>query len=455
MISTLLFLEFVIWFGCLLHCQAKGQLSIVQPVTILLGYHFLFHLMKPALWYYFNHNHAFEYMQFYPNEEETVNSILVSTLGLSTSYLGYVFFFRYDNRKIRAILAPEINRAGISSTAHTLVLLVLAVSFVAFVQRMRGYLGSDEGFQLVQDARTGNFGFSQGSGWWYELSSAFVFCAMYLWMTSGFSRIWTIAVCGLGSLWLTLGSSRFVFVYCVMTGTILMITRSRLNLRKFLLLLPVGATLIVAFVVLGQNRAAIREIFFDTSSTERVTDDWKRVSPLDTLDMSTFEVQTAAVSIVPRLTDSYTYFTEHVRLLTEPIPRALWSSKPFGDPIKMIELNRFANMVTLSTGWYGQGWLSFGIVGIVATCLIYVMLSSFILRTLLSNAGPNAAFAYTVLIPLHLQWMRDGVLVSVVKFTLFLTLPAIIAAFVARHPSRSAQPYAMRRRISIDSRSQS
>lgn len=452
MIAVLLLLEFGIWIACLLHCQARRQLSVIQPVTILLGYHFLFHLMKPALWYFFDHNHAFEYMKFYPNDEEASNSILISIVGLLTSYLSYTFFFRYSTASIRGRLAHAINGARIPSTARILILLALAVSFVAFVQRIRGYLGSDEGFQLVQDARTGNFGFSQGSGWWFELSSAYVFCALYLWMASGFSRGWTIATCVLGSFWLTLGSSRFVFVYAVITGSILFVLRSGFNVRKFLLLLPFAVTLIVAFVVLGQNRAAIREIVFDTRSTTRPTDDWKRVSPLDTLDMSTFEVQTAAISIVPKLTESYTYFTEHVRLLTEPIPRALWPSKPFGDPIKTIEINRFANMVTLSTGWYGQGWLSFGLLGVVVTCLIYVLLSSFILRILLLNIGPNTAFAYTVLIPLHLQWMRDGVLVSVTKFTLFLTLPAIISAFIGRRSSRSKSRNVLSRPASGSSR---
>ncbi|MCK1325061.1 MULTISPECIES: hypothetical protein [unclassified Bradyrhizobium] len=439
MISFLLFFELAVWTGCLLHCHANRQLSILQPVTILLGYHFLFHLMKPALWYYFDHNHAFEYMHFYPNEEDVTNSILISIVGLLTSYLAYVFFFRYDNLAIRARLAPAINSARTSSTTRALILVVLALSFVAFVQRLRGYLGSDDGFQLAQDARTGNLGFTEGSGWWFELSSAYVFCGVYLWITSGFSRVWGLIMSSLGFLWLTVGQSRFVFVYWAMTVAILVLTRSKFSFRKLLVLLPLGAILIIAFIALGQNRAAIREAVFGTSSPPRVSE-WKRESPLDTLDISTFEVQTATVSIVPRLTDSYTYFTEHLRIVTEPIPRALWAGKPFGDPIKMFQINRFANLVSLSTGWYAEGWLSLGIIGVVITCLVYAMLSSLVMQVLLTSGGSNGAFAYTVLVPLHLQWMRDGVLVSVLKFSLFLTLPAIIAALSAAYTTKVHRP---------------
>ncbi|WP_027581521.1 hypothetical protein [Bradyrhizobium sp. Ai1a-2] len=452
MITLLLLLEFVVWIGCLLHCQVNRQLSIFQPVSILLGYHFLFHLAKPFLWYYFDHNHAFEYMHFYPSEQDIANSILVSIVGLLTSYWAYVLFFRYDNDAIRARLASAIAIARISETTRAVILVVLALSFMAFVQRLRGYLGSDDGFQLVQDARTGNLGFSGGSGWWFELSSAYVFCGIYLWMTSGFSRAWTVIMVALGFLWLTVGQSRFVFVYWALTVAILVLVRSRLNLRKVLFFLPLVTILISAFVALGQNRAAVRDAIFGANSPTKVSE-WKRESPFDTLDISTFEVQTAVVDTVPRLTNSYTYFTEHLRILTEPIPRALWSDKPFGDPIKMFEINRFVNLISLSTGWYGQGWLSYGILGLLSTCIIYAMLSSFALRILLKNGGPNAAFAYAVLIPLHLQWMRDGVLVSVLKFALFLTVPAIISALMASHLTRASRKYVPRRQASTTSTS--
>lgn len=447
MISLLLLIEFVIWTGCLFHCHTNRQLSILQPVTILLGYHFLFQLAKPVLWLYFDHNHAFEYMHFTPNEEDVANSILISITGLLSSYLAYVFFFRYDNHTVKEKLAIGTNSARASSTVRAVILVLLGISFIAFVQRLRGYLGTDDGFQLAQDARTGNLGFTEGSGWWFELSSAFVFCGVYLWMSSGCSKMWTLIMAALGLLWLTVGQSRFVFVYWAMTVVILQLVRSQLNFRKLLLLLPIGVAFITVFIALGQNRGLVREAIFGSSTPPRVSE-WKRVSPLDTLDVSTFEVQTAAISIVPKLTGSYTYFTEHLRVLTEPIPRALWAGKPFGDPIKMFEINRFVNFISLSTGWYGEGWLSYGIFGVVATCFVYVLLSSFTLRILLNSGGPNAAFAYMVLIPLHLQWMRDGVLVSVLKFTLFLTLPAAIAAILSSHSNGTSPRQFTRRRLS-------
>ncbi|WP_130218806.1 hypothetical protein [Bradyrhizobium genosp. SA-3] len=419
----------------------------------MLGYHLLFHLLKPFLWYYFNHNHAFEYMQFYPSEESVTNSIFISIAGLLSSYSAYVLLFRYDNDTVRAKLAAAISSARISVTTRAAILVVMALSFGAFVQRLRGYLGEDVGVRLVQDARTGVQVFSEGSGWWFELSSAYVFCGIYLWMTSRFSRPWAVAMSTLGFLWLTVGRSRFVFVYWAITVLILVLIRSKLNARKLLVFAPLAAILITSFVLLGQNRAAIREMVLGGDSKPQVSDTWNRASPLDTLDMSTFEVQTALIDAVPRLTDSFSYFTQHLRILTEPIPRALWSDKPLGNPIEFFDINRFVNLTSLSTGWYGEGWLSYGILGVLTTCVIYVALSSFALRILLMNGGPNAAFVYIVLIPLHLQWMRDGVLISILKFTLFLTLPAIIAAVVAKS-TRTDRNFSAKRQQFPTSRSQ-
>ncbi|MGY3412384.1 hypothetical protein ACVWZV_008497 [Bradyrhizobium sp. GM5.1] len=432
MVSILLLSELAIWTACLVHCRSRKQLSIYQPAGVLLGYQFMFHLAKPALWYYLGHNHAFEYMRYYPGEDVVAESICVSIAGLLISYLAYANLFKLSNDEVRTAIRQAISTARFTKTARTTILLVMAISFAAFVSRVRGYLGEDVGIRLFQDPRTGVMVFSEGSGWWFELSSTYVFCATFLWMASGFSRRWAVVMAACGLLWLTVGTSRFVFVYWAISACILVIVRSKLSLRRVMLFAPFGAFLVIAFIALGQNRAAIREMVFGSDNRPQVRDQWNRASPLDTLDMSTFEVQTALIDVVPRLTESFTYFTQHLRVITEPIPRALWSDKPYGNPFEFFDINRFVNLTSLSTGWYGEGWLSFGFLGVLATCIIYVSLSSLVLRRLITAGGPNAAFAYTVLVPLHLQWMRDGVVVSIIKFALFLTLPAIISSFFGR-----------------------
>ena len=185
---------------------------------------------------------------------------------------------------------------------------------------------------------------------------------------------------------------------------------------------------IPVFSFIGQNRDYFKSVFSDEVYENRfVNEDVEGFfEKQDTLDFANYEYLVYIYSVVPDMSQTYSYGTQYLQLFTEPVPRVLWPGKPVGPPIKMVNLMDFGNFTGLTRSSIGDAWINFGYLGVILNMiLIGGVLSWMYNRVLLGNPKITAIF-YVVMLPYLIQLFRDGGVVSIVKFLVFAFLPLIV-----------------------------
>ncbi|MGH7005997.1 MAG: hypothetical protein ACREIP_18795, partial [Alphaproteobacteria bacterium] len=85
----------------------------------------------------------------------------------------------------------------------------------------------------------------------------------------------------------------------------------------------------------------------------------------------------------------------------------------------------------------GDGWLSFGWIGLVITMGLVGMVLGRLHRRFWANLGnPSIVMTYCTFVPLTILWFRDGG-ISIVKLALFALLPIFVWRGIIRLSTRS------------------
>jgi oligosaccharide repeat unit polymerase len=140
-----------------------------------------------------------------------------------------------------------------------------------------------------------------------------------------------------------------------------------------------------------------------------------------------FDFLAFVVDTIPEKTRGYNYGAQHLQLFTEPIPRALWRGKPFGAPVTLIDWNRFGNTLGITVSVVGDGWISYGWVGVAINMLLYgtvlaLLYNWFILHQNHVFRSLIGLLVFSILV----QVFRDGSFVTIAKFLLFTMFPILL-----------------------------
>ena len=194
-------------------------------------------------------------------------------------------------------------------------------------------------------------------------------------------------------------------------------------LRASLAVLPIA----VLFAWVGLDRDALRTLGLEPRTHAPVA---RTYSPerhlLDTPDFANFDYLAFIVDRVPGHTGTYSYFTQHLELFTRPVPRVLWPDKPVGPPVQLFNLNDHGRFYGRTRSLPGDGWMSLGWPGVVATLAVAGALLGLAHRWLWRARGRLYVWlAYAAALPATLQLFRDGALVSLARFSLWMLLPVL------------------------------
>jgi hypothetical protein len=228
-----------------------------------------------------------------------------------------------------------------------------------------------------------------------------------------------------------------------MLATILYLNRRQMiRLREFALLIVVMA----AFAVLGQNRNLVVE--FLRTGELNINADLANTSFGWHPDLANFDFLTYVVGKVPEVSRTWSYFTQYLGLFTQPIPRMLWPDKPVISPILLVDLNAYGRFASRTTSLVGDGWISFGYIGVIATLgLVGAAYGWFYKRFCKADVSIYYFCAYFWIQALLIQWARDGGY-RISDFFFFCLTPIFIAYCFKRYlPPLSAL---RRRRLSIE-----
>jgi hypothetical protein len=414
-------LQIVIWLGVIFVFLLSGQASIFHPLTMYLGFHTLVFVVRPLLIYFYHFDHEFVYMGIQPDEALLSRVLMITSFALVVFAATNLWFGRCDTKFEKQTPAPftvEQRRA----------LIILTIALLPII----GYSIHAEQTDFTGENRGGTYVLTGASGYALQaqLMAAPLLCA---WLALKRFR-WTVL------LWLVpyvgyrlyAGQARWSFILLIVSVVFIYVWQSR---RKWLpwwtLLIPLA--LYPVFRMVGDDRDLIKEVIthqYDPTAHGDVgaglsAEDRFRVKN-DTPDFANYDFLVYIVEMVPERTQSYTYGTQYLQILTEPIPRKLWPGKPVGAPVGFFNLNEYGNFIGRTVSMVGDGWISGGWLGVLITVGIVGALQGVAHRWFWKHSQNNmVALFYLVGLAMLPQWYRDGG-ISIAKFLLWNELPLIL-----------------------------
>lgn len=408
----------VLWLIIVALFLASSQASIFHPLTAYLAFHLVVFVARPILVFSMGFDTIWHYMGFEPSERDFVLALCVSSTALVIFSLTCVSFGR--TQAVYPKISPEPftteQRRGLLFTTLLLV-PIIGYSIHSFV-----------GGEMQGENLGGTFIMTGASGYTLEaqymagpLICAWLALTRFKWAAlvpvllyiayrsyAGWNR-WTIVLLFLG---IALVYSRQKRLRWVPAWSVALV-------------LP----LFFLFHTLGQNRDYFKQRL--AGETVRQEDDFisprdKMKKTYDTQEFAGFDYLCFIVATVPERSKTFTYGSQYLRLLIEPIPRKLWKEKPIGGLVAGVNLNAYGNFNGLTYSLPGDGWMSGGWIGLILTMGLAGAASGIAHRWFWRHANENVSgLFYLIGLAMLPQWFRDGN-ISIAKFLFWNLLPLVV-----------------------------
>lgn len=456
MIETGLFLQTGFFVIVTLAFLFSRSASFFHPLTIYLIFHFLVFVLRPLMVHALDFGGMWYYMEFRPDELQFVNTLLVSSVGLLVFALASWFAGRTPIEFTATELPPWSLAEKRSFLVVIALLSPLAIYSAIFAKAGTSFSGEGN-IQMTLDLTTGISVFTNTTG--YIADAHAMMGTLFILLIWRFNfRLWAYApFIAFLAYRAFLGWGRWAIIMSIITLLLVYLYRHNrrwLKIRYLAIVLPI----FVLFHSLGMNRDLIRDYVEDKGIAVADVPQYKSkdsfIDQLDNPDFANFEFLAFIVSVVPEKSQTFTYFTQYLQLFTEPIPRIIWPEKPIGAPIKLINLNDFGNFFFMTTSLAGDGWMSWGWLGVVLTLGAVGFVLGRLHRWYWRNqANPKIVMGYFVFLPLSIYWFRDGG-ISIAKISLWTILPIVLWSFFSRligdlqekrHALQRSGPYGHRR----------
>lgn len=395
--------------------------SWFHPLSLYILFHGLVFVLRP--WFSFVYNFQLIYIayQFTP-DQYAKNMTLISA---NAAFLCFaIFSLKVGNKPIqfKQLRAHEVQKKlAMKSFIPTFVIL-----FPIFVYSIRlGWLNrlSDKAFSYF-DRQTGTIITNGADGYSLGATNMSVFFLPVVVWLMRFNRISMFYVVAMVIFLQGIGT-RGVTVVAIACMSCFYLYDRKLkwpDLKIISIVVPV----VLLFNAVGSDRGkAFREFFTNDHSA-----DWKRIearAPLEGMDLGNMEMVEYIINVVPRKTQTYEYFIDQLQIFTEPVPRAIWKDKPVGQPIRFYNLFDYGFPVGMTKSIPGEGWSQYGFVGVIIWSCIWGYLMGkayqFFAR---SDQSIFPLVSYFMLLSLMVVCYRDGLLLSVARYSLFAFIPLLV-----------------------------
>ncbi|SCB26891.1 hypothetical protein GA0061098_1004203 [Bradyrhizobium shewense] len=411
---------------------SSRRFHLGDPLFYYLVFHGIFFVLRPIAVHLFDLRFVVNRIGFELSDELFVWTLLCSDVGL-IAWLAVGATVRgigkNQLREVSALLSrtPHEEQTALFVAIAILGPIALYSAYIGIEARVLN--GSGEA-GLVLDQATGVTINSTSTGYLndaqYMLGSLVLLSMVCL--KGLFVRLAILAAFLIVRL--SIGNDRWTVVFLLCSLGILTSARRgnyRIPLWVYLAAVPAFAI----FTLLGEARYFIRDLFFGTALSSGQPAEVKTIiDRLNGPDIANFEFLAFIVNTVPDRTGTYSYFAQWLQLFTEPIPRILWADKPVGAPISLFSLNHYGNFFFYSRGMIGDAYMSLGIPGVVIVAGVFGRLISATARKLMSGGmGKPGVVLGIVILPLTIQWLRDGGVVQITKFVMWNSLPVLLWSF--------------------------
>jgi oligosaccharide repeat unit polymerase len=433
MIEVALATHLIFFAALIIGLHVRGFLNIYSGLFLYLAFHFIVFVQRPLIVYAFDLRSEFEFMMYMPTEDIFLKTIFVSDLGLVSFVGAYLAALRFQP------IEPSFNYIALSKAeARSFMVafvlfgpLILYSFFLALTMRQTYGV---EVFQelgqinMIVDPATGQKLFADTTAYVVNARNfAFPFAALLIHVTR--ARWWSflaIFVCALVAL--QLGERWEIVISTLVASMMTLYVHKR---RGFTSAHYVGMAIVLAlFVMIGQNRDSLVKLL--TTGEIEFTFDIAKSSFGAHPDFANFDFLTYVIAKVPDVSGTYSYFTQYLGILTQPIPRVFWPDKPVGSPVQWVNLDAYGHFSSRTTSLVGDGWISLGYVGVIITLgLCGAFFGAMFKRFCRPQISIYFYCAYFWMVGLLLQWARDGGY-KILDFFLFCIGPLVVAYCIDR-----------------------
>jgi len=417
----LLFLNLAVWLALTIFYVRQPCASAFHPVSAYLLFHFVVFVFRPFLAWYLDYGEIYRTYGFTPTMDDKIVVQLATMLGLICFVAPAIRFgnapARFPQDRFEAAERKELIRPFLV-VAAVLVPVGLISALAHWDTR------ATDGSSMVLDAATGHTINTTGNGYFDNLQ---IFLASIAVMFAWFNRFRWWSLLPLASyVVLRAGTGgRAPFVLACAAAALLYLYESRRrwpNLRAT----AIAALGLVFFAQVGSDRgASVRSVFIDDRSyVGTFGSRGGELRFMEGMDFANLEYFEFLVYAVPQRTGPHGYFLDNLQLMTQPIPRVLWESKPVGPPIQLFSLFDHGFPIGMTYSLPGNGWIQLGFIGVAIWCGLFGWLfGSIYNRFQHSRHGNLTVLAYLVFLPLSIQFFRDGLLLVLIQTTIFFLLP--------------------------------
>lgn len=401
--------------------------SAFNPLTLYFLFHAFVFVVRPFLVIVFDFDHAWWYMGFEPNSLQKIEALLVSDLGMFCFAMPFYFLSKartdivgFSEKYFVSPSAFEIN-----ALISVLVLFAPLGIYSALVATVNAN-PEDIGMEIVNGIRIN----TETSGYITDSRNLLYGIALLVPVVLRFKWYSFFPFAIFIAHRFYIGYSRWGVILSVIAIGLLYLFKFKRRWPEFKVVVIV-IPLFLLFNIVGQNREFFRSFFEGVESSSTVFD-LQGFNKYDTLDFANFDYLCYVVSVVPDKTENYSYGTQYLQLLTEPIPRILWKEKPYGPPIQFFDLNDYGNFLGLTVSLPGDGWMSGGVIGVVLTMSFWGWVFARLHRSFISSQDDYLwVLFYVSLIPFSIQLFRDGG-ISIFRFVLFSLAPIVLYIFLVK-----------------------
>ena len=415
-------------FGVGFYFVRSSAFSLFHPMTFYLAFHGLLFVVRPLLMYLSGNDEMYRAYEFTPSLSDKITVIVASNLGFLVFSL---FCLRFGNLPMRFTQNAAIDeeRARLSRLFWW-VLILLGPLVLYSIYRSFGEDSLYSG--MVMDRNTGVAINTNNVGYLLDLQTMAVsLTAILAWLLR--FRLLSMMPMALFVVFRAGQGGRGPFVIALVAAGLFYLYDKRLKTPRLRVLL--GAALVVsAFNMIGADRGAMLRQTIGLQQKDSVIQAQKdREFFLYGMDFANMEFFEYLVYAIPQRSGTYDYFMDNLQVFTEPIPRAWWSGKPVGEPLRRIDLYRYGFPIGMTRSLPGEGWYALGWLGVAIWCGLWGACLGRIYRSfVLKPQTPMRVAFYLVFLPSLIVTFRDGTVLTLARTTGAYFTPIVIWYLFAR-----------------------
>lgn len=426
MYEVALFLSLATFAGVLLAYWNSGLCSAFHPLTFYSAFHGFVFVFRPIVAYFSDFSYVYSTYQFVPSASDKLTVLLASNLG----FICFAFASLKAGRVPMQFKGDRISdeeRDRLKSVFLWVAVLCVPIGAYSLARVWTSAATTGLGYEgMVRDAATGVYINTSTNGYLVEAQLMLATCgAMFAWLFR--FRLYAILPLVAFVVFRAGTGGRGPFVTALVAVGLLYLYEHRRRLPS-LRAAVIGLALIAAFSAIGDDRgSSIRRAITGDSQSEIFQEKRQDERFLEGMDFANMEYFEYLVYVVPQRSGTYSYFNDVLQVFTEPVPRALWRSKPVGAPFTRIHLFDYGTPIGMTKSLPGQGWFSLGWLGVVIWCTLWGFCLGWIYRRFVeSPQNAVATAAYMMFLPIMIVAYRDGEIVTVFRQGLFFIGPLLL-----------------------------